>query len=201
MPDRAIFLNGPPRSGKDTLALHLKRTLPGVQVHKFARVLKLATHRLYGLLGGPMEDDAFFEACKDEPRPEFRGLSPRQAYIAVSERYMKPTHGEDVFGRMLVENLGRTGRALFVISDSGFAAEALPVVREIGARNCLLLRIHADRRGCDFHGDSRSHITLPEVRTVDLDNQVEGAEAAFLRSAERVVRLWLQRRPIRASTR
>ena len=35
-----VFLNGPPRCGKDTLAEHKVRTCPGFQQVKFAEILK-----------------------------------------------------------------------------------------------------------------------------------------------------------------
>jgi hypothetical protein len=116
---------------------------------------------------------AAFEAVKNEARPEFFGMSPRAAYITVSERMVKPVLGEDFFGRVLVQRIRQLRHTrVAVVTDSGFASEAEPVVREFGADRVLLLRLH--REGCTFAGDSRSYIELDGVRTVDvLNNSTE----------------------------
>lgn len=183
---KLLLINGAPRSGKDTageIAQHIGRGK--VHVAKFAKVLKERTHALYGLVsegrvgkgtpdyelerGSPWRHGTF-EAVKDQPRAEFFGITPRQAYIAVSEKLMKPLHGEAVFGRLLLEDLKRNaaGADLIVVTDSGFAAEAAPLVEHFGRENTILMRVH--RPGCTFAGDSRSHIELPGVRTVEVHN-------------------------------
>lgn len=163
---RIVFLNGPPRCGKDTAGNILQETA-GYRVAKFAEILKERTHALYG----KNLPHGFFEQRKDEPVGFFLGATPRAAYIAVSERLMKPLHGEDIFGRLLLEHirpmlaLRLTGVA---ITDSGFAAEAAPIVAWAGTAQCTLIRIH--REGCTFAGDSRGYIELPGVRTVEVVN-------------------------------
>jgi hypothetical protein len=169
---KIVFLNGPPRCGKDFAGQLLLLLDPGIRVDKFARKLKEATHALYGM--PELAHDAF-EDRKDTPLPEFLALTPRQAYIAVSERYMKPMHGVDVFGRMLLKDLRSAWTGTAVITDSGFAAEAKPLLEWAGPANCTLVRIH--REGCTFEGDSRSYIDLP-VRTIDIVNP--GTKPEFL---------------------
>ncbi len=85
---KIILVNGPPRSGKDTIGQLLCQRLPLV-LDKFARKLKEAAHALYGMPELPHDH---FEACKDTPLEQFFGKSPRQVYIAVSETYFKPLH-------------------------------------------------------------------------------------------------------------
>ena len=97
---RIIFLNGPPRSGKDYAGNFLKDEMPHAFVAKFAAILKERVHTIYGLeceLGLVRPHD-FFEDYKDEPLDEFEGLTPRAAYIGFSERYIKPMHGDKQFG-------------------------------------------------------------------------------------------------------
>ena len=194
MTPAVIFLNGPPRAGKDTLANHLCRVLPGFRNVKLSAVLKERTHALYGMPYAP--HDAF-EAVKGEPHPEFMGLTPRQAYINVSEMLFKPAHGADVFGRILAEYMEAAAEGAllpgFVVSDSGFAAEAAPIVERFGAVNCQLVRIHAEGRGCSFAGDSRSFIELPGVRTADLHNDAPDP-AGFLSRGAWLVRDFLEGR-------
>ncbi|MDB5415072.1 MAG: hypothetical protein JWR10_3407 [Rubritepida sp.] len=182
-----VFVNGPPRAGKDTLANAVANRL-GARPVKFAGVLKERTHAAYGLHYAP---HGHFEACKDQPRDEFLGITPRQAYIAFSEQMMKPLHGAGVFGRMLLDDmLFHKLAAGFIVSDSGFAAEAAPVVERFGAINCLLLRIW--RSGHDFSGDSRSYIELPSVETLEVSNN--DTEALFRRIGLDAVQDWMERR-------
>jgi hypothetical protein len=170
---KLLLINGAPRSGKDTAGEVARRVGRGkVHVAKFAKVLKERTHALYGLFGAdskPLPHDAF-ESVKDCEHDEFLGATPRQAYIAVSEKLMKPLHGDAVFGLMLLQELesNAADADLIVVTDSGFAAEAVPLVESFGAENTVLMRIH--RTGCDFNGDSRSLIALDGVRTVDVHN-------------------------------
>lgn len=163
-----IFLNGPPRCGKDTLAQHIAETIPGFKVVKFAKILKERTHALYGK--HRYVHDAF-EDTKDMPHADFLGLTPREAYIAVSENLMKPIHGKAVWGKMLLNEMKaepNTTKA-FIVSDSGFSHEAFPIIDHFGDRNCRLIRIRAEARGCSFEKDSRSYIQLP-ITSFDLNN-------------------------------
>ena len=155
-----IFLNGPPRAGKDTAGNFLHEEY-GFLHTKLSSELKDRCHAAHRL---SVPHD-FFEATKDVPRKEFEGLTPRQAYIAFSEKYAKPTFGVDIFGRWLLKNM--IGGPNFAISDSGFREEALPIIAHFGQENAILLHIH--RPGHDFSGDSRSYIELP-VPTREVHN-------------------------------
>jgi hypothetical protein len=176
-----LLINGPPRAGKDTVGQIVAKYARGrVYVAKMAKALKERTHALYDLrfrgpsapfdqLGEPYPHD-WFESSKDQPSPDFLGLTPRQAYIAVSERLLKPMHGPRVFGELLVQDLERNARDadLIVVTDSGFADEALPIIERFGADRVHLIRVR--RPGHTFEGDSRSFIELPGIRTLDLQN-------------------------------
>lgn len=181
---RIVFLNGPARSGKDSSGRALVRAIDGAQVVKMATALKSGTHALFGIRDVTSEA---FEAVKDEPRAEFFGKTPRQAYIYVSEECIKPAFGPEFFGRVLAQSIRRLRDCrLAVVTDSGFAGEAMPVVREFGADNALLIRLH--RPGYGFAGDSRSHIELPDVRTLDVHN--DGPEANLHRDVVEAVSQW-----------
>jgi len=194
-----ILLNGPPRCGKDTAGFVLERRIGGdgsvVWVEKMSRLLKERTHALYGIVDrtGAPKGHAEYETSKDSPRPEFLGLTPRQAYIAVSERYLKPMHGEDVLGKMLADDVAATlndpaypkPRAV-IVTDSGFRAESEPLAAM--AERCLLVHIH--REGCTFEGDSRDYWNWraphgPERSTLEIVNP--GTLEAYERVLESVV--------------
>lgn len=165
-PKFVVFLNGPPRSGKDTAAAHLAKR-EGWRACGFAHELKEMTHRLYGLAA------AFdhYEDMKDVALGQFGGVSPRRAYIAVSEHLMKPLHGADVFGHMWLRRWEREHApfaSFAAVPDSGFRPEAEAVLASVGRGNALLIRLH--REGCTYANDSRGYISPPDVRTVDIEN-------------------------------
>ena len=76
---------------------------------KFAEILKIAdAHALFGatdLYGTPLEA-TYFDAVKDEPNlGKILRLTPREAYIMVSEEWLKPLAGQSVFGDMLLREM------------------------------------------------------------------------------------------------
>lgn len=171
MSQRVLFINGPPRSGKDEagrIAAQLLHDWKGVEIVKFAKILKERTHALYGY--GHLAHD-FFEQSKDVPSDIFLGLTPRQAYINVSERLMKPVHGQAVWGKLLLGEMKNKFADYFIITDAGFYPEAVPILDHYGAENCRLIRMH--RSGCDFMGDSRGYIVLPRVSDFDINNECD----------------------------
>ena len=192
----AFFFNGPPRVGKDTAQQSLMGHLAALGYSPvpmwFARELKDMTHRLYGLDHLPFDA---FESLKDTPQPMFRGLTTRQAYIAVSERLMKPIHGEDVFGQMaatrvkMIEaaNRGKDGEEnAFVFADCGFSHELNPVINHIGADCCVLIRlIWSGKDVRDFSKDSRSYVYRNDVSNIEIVN-VQGSPEVMMVSLEKL---------------
>jgi hypothetical protein len=165
---RIIFIQGPPGSGKDAFGKLLSELIPDSKIVKFAGVLKNRTHALYGLFDkyGFLPHHAF-DATKDQPSDDFLGLTPRQAYIAVSETYFKPQHGQDVFGRFLAAELKDDG-TVYLITDSGFVREAEPIQEKFGHENCVVLQMH--RKGHDFSNDSRGYWSAGYANTFRVHN-------------------------------
>ena len=174
MKTQVLFLNGPPSSGKDFVGnLIAKRYTGHNHVDKFARVLKESTHALYGIfVKGKPAPWYWFEDRKDEPCGELFGLTPRQAYIGVSEDYMKKHHGSRIFGELLLRDLRIHAVAAqrIIITDSGFRGEAEVMVEHYGPQNCKM--IHIRRSECSFDGDSRDWVDLRDlgVSTLVLHN-------------------------------
>ena len=191
---RLILINGPAGAGKDTGGNALLAAFPGAVVIKFAETVKRVAHDLYAL--PPHTPIDAFEDCKDRRSSIFMGRTPREVYIEVSERMVKPRLGERWFGDMFERRAVRAwhaGAPMVIATDSGFVAEAEPVLAGIGRNHALLIRVHADARGKSFAGDSRSHIELPGVYTVDLRNDVPDNPASFCGEVVRTVREWLRR--------
>ena len=191
-----VFINGPPRAGKDTAANALAAQIGGAHVMRFAESVKRGTNALFGL--PPDTPTDAFEHCKEAPTPVFLGMTPRQAYIMFSQKMVKPATTADFFGRVFTQRLRdlafRHPHGMVVVPDSGFVAEMEPVVYATGRDAAMLIRVHADARGCSFASDSRSFVTANGVHTVDLTN--DGADKApFTARVVAEVRRWLRDRP------
>lgn len=151
---RLLLLNGPPGVGKDTLALELSKR-PGYRVFHVATELRRMASRLYNAW------PAWFEFDKESPQDRLEGRTKREVLIALSERYVKPVHGEEYLGSILNRELRGLpeGEVLVaVIADSGFVAEARPLLRGWTGE---LVRLH--RRGFDFSRDSRAYWSVADL--------------------------------------
>jgi hypothetical protein len=166
-----LLVNGPPRSGKDTFADMISdiasKDGPGGRQFKFADPVKKGAHASLGIMSPPEH----YDLVKDRPHDDFFGLTPRQAYINHSEKYMKPIYGQDVFGKLAARQLShlakrRNGFALAVFSDCGFKAEVECVSKLFRS---ALVRLYRD--GCDFTNDSRSYLEDVSVPNIwDISN-------------------------------
>ena len=111
-----------------------------------------------------------FESTKSDIIP-WLGVSYRQWQIDFSEKFMRPTYGTDIFGRMLYDRIkpyaDKEYEKVF-ISDSGFAAELKVLHEYFSPDDILLARIH--RPGFDFTGDSRSYLRDVTKHEVDVYN-------------------------------
>jgi hypothetical protein len=163
---KILLLNAPPGAGKDHAGEFIAASFEGAKVDKFARTLKEATHALYGWSWKPHD---YYELVKEIPTDDFYGLTPRQAYINVSEVYFKKIHGVDIFGKILSKNIKKYNWDLLVITDAGFLEEALVLIEEYGEENIILVRVH--REGHTFKKDSRDYIDFgSSICTTDIVN-------------------------------
>ena len=193
-----ILVNGPPQSGKDTLGrlvvAELERRGRPARVEKFAEPIKRGAHSAYGL--PPTLDTEHFNDCKDVPEPRFHGRTPREVYIAFSEAFMKPLHGDGIFGELLAQRLLRGGArapvgpgACVVVTDSGFDAEAERLAEELGLSAESVTVARVSRPATSFEGDSRDyvapHLADCDYQEFEVDNSgsIEDLEA----TAERIV--------------
>ncbi len=182
MHKKIILFNGPAGSGKDTAA-NLFKELYGDNTfaYKMALPLKEACHKLLGLEGSledlePLKAEKIKFIVRKEfdyyPSPtsvvnDCGEMTLRQFYIHVSENFMKPMFGQYIFGDLAVENIKNSTKPIVTVSDSGFAPEALPILKAFPKEDVFLVRIF--REGKTFSGDSRGYIELP-VCTFDLKN-------------------------------
>lgn len=179
---RAVLLNGPPGSGKDTLAGRLvgSSNLP-MKIVKFAAPIKRIVAATY--FGGDYEAFQRFDTfeMKNIPHDRFFGKSCRQVQISTSEDWLKILHGQNVFGDILANDIQESPGAyecFHIVSDSGFRAEAEVLINRFNPENVLLVRIH--REGFTYAGDSRNYIYLDDlgVRSLDIKNEENKAADA-----------------------
>jgi len=176
---KVIFFNGPPGCGKDTISnmyakdfYHIKMAAP-LKVGCYNLFFGINDHKL-----SPMEIVDSLENFKEDKVLPENDLTWRQFLIETSENHMKPLFGDDIFGRIVrdsmkhIEDFTDFNKKGFVVSDSGFVEEALPVIYEMDPENCVLIRLHRD--GCDFSKDSRSYIELEEYNVAQYDVQNNG---------------------------
>lgn len=148
-----VILNGPPYSGKSTIARELSWYLNSKRVSNasdsFAAPMK---HFIATALG-----QQYHAMAKDSPRAELAGYSVREFLIDLSESYIKPRYGEGVYGRWLYHRVGRImpGPSFVICDDSGFEDEMSAL-----GRNVILVRV--ERPNHDFSSDSRNYLIGPK---------------------------------------
>ena len=189
---KIVLFNGPPSSGKDTLASQLVNRIPKSLLVKFAAPLKKLAMHMYCDSDSQKFHQFDLPDEKNKPSPVFLGKSCRQVQIDISEVYMKPMHGEDVFGKFLVKSIDKETENYdnFFVSDSGFRPEAEVLINEYGPQNVLLIRLIRD--GKTYEGDSRNYIYLDDldVESHDIEN-VEGDVNTTLSKVETIINKFL----------
>lgn len=151
---KIILFNGPPRSGKDTASNFALEFLgiAGVQ-YRFAAPLKKAVHGLFNL----SPNIELFDAVKEQSLDVFFGMTPREAYIWMSEEVAKPKFGKDFFTRVAINAIKNYKDQFIIISDCGFKEEVIGLIAAFGAENIAI--VHMERDGTSFEKDSRSYIS------------------------------------------
>lgn len=162
---KVLLLNGPPRSGKDTIGRTLWDLIPRLVNLKFAEPIVQFMFQAYSIRMEQTE--------KDQPHPALNGRTPREVAIAYSERFCKPLYGQDYFGKLAarsIDQMEKIAMQVCCFTDSGFVHEARPVALHVGGHNVLQIRV--TRPGRTFQGDSRSYWELrdPTISSIEFDN-------------------------------
>ena len=147
-----ILLNGPPGSGKDTVAKILTGSSFGLLHEKFAAPLIMAK----GLERGFTSLSGYDEEKLKEP-------SLRLEMIDLSENRVKPVFGRGTFGLLCagaVLSAAWHSAGDVVVSDTGFAAEADAFLKylEIMAPDVKVHLWNIRRPGSTFDDDSRCYV-------------------------------------------
>lgn len=147
---RTIILNGPPRSGKDTIAKMIANTYK-YEHCEFKKALFIETVKQFDVTMDWFMDG--YDDNKEEPAVELQGYSKRNALIYTSENIIKKKYGNDYFGLKAAEQIQDKTKVVF--SDGGFDSEIYPVL----ALDPELFLIKIYRDGYTYDNDSRNYIT------------------------------------------
>lgn len=176
---KTIILNGPPGSGKDTLAnLLVEQCNATKQEFKAALYRKTAEYFDYSLT--EFIKEATDREQKENPLSKFsttqrktkKVFTPRQALIHVSENIYKPKQGKDYFGVLAAKSLTE---GLNVFSDGGGWVEELEPITNVSDIT-FIFKLY--REGFTFDGDSRNYYSqIPShlkdktiIATIKLEN-------------------------------
>lgn len=168
---KVIFINGPPQCGKDTAKRFILSEFAGkVRAYDMFRPIAWAFQGMFDVDKATWTRN--YEQWKTDGRGEFLGYNLRPLMISFSEEWVKPTFGQEAFGKLAVRALtGLTSCEMTIVSSVGFFDEVQPIIKRFGPDNCLLIQL--SREGCTFDGDSRSYIELDNVTTVQLNNRYD----------------------------
>lgn len=153
-----ILISGPARAGKSRFGRYLSGWLKADHF-ALSDKLKQMTHLHYGIGHCRVME---FEDCKDEPRREFHGKTPRQAYIDFSEGILKPCLGSGWLGTFASERVaGNLSKGVVsVISGVGFVDEVQPLIQCVGAERCLHICVLPGSNLPNDISDSRERLDL-----------------------------------------
>lgn len=169
-----IGFNGPPGSGKDTLAKMVGDIIESnsdvaIKYESLSYPLRSIAYAMTGWTGEL--DGPDYDAFKNEVFIAFGNRTGRQLMIDVSEKFLKTEYGITIMALMLIErNLNFSG--VLLVRDSGFQIEVDPLVDWVGAANLAI--VQCKRPGHSFGGDSREWVFPPLGRKFFIANNNAG---------------------------
>lgn len=164
-----IGFNGPPRSGKDTIATALmdlldREGVTSISIHRQALAAPLRD-ACAALLGWSLTDKQYSE-IKDVVIPEL-GVTFRQFMIDMSETFLKPKYSKAALSKLLhARNAIWWDKipSILIVTDIGFTEEAA----FFSEHSTYFLNIRLDRPGTDFTIDSRGYVSAQLYGGMDL---------------------------------
>ncbi len=150
---QVIILNGPPGSGKDTIANLLAQQ--GFTHRRFKEPLYRLTAMLFDMHPDTLKELATNRDTKDTENiriqhPKTKVLmTPREALMYTSEECLKPYMGKDFFGKLASSEINSDT----VFSDGGFEEEVDVLLEN---HEVWIFRLH--REGYTFERDSRDYL-------------------------------------------
>lgn len=161
-----ILLNGPPRSGKDTIADFICEKY-GFTHYTFKEPLIQMVVKLFDIPRN-LWDERYIthkDVKMDFLRIYERKFTPREALIYVAEEMIKPSLGDGIFAKVITNRMKLHPDKNYVISDLGFSHELDEVLKEFSPDSVYVFRIYRD--GFSFNNDSRNYICTGNGKNVE----------------------------------
>lgn len=165
-----VYLNGPPKSGKDTIANLLAERYENVVHVKFAQVLRDAVCGIFDGMSPELYDmmkdsPGGVKCCTEYDSGALDEMTLREFVIRLSEKVLKPNFGKGYLGVALAETINAklavsefNDNTVYIVSDLGFPDELTAFrFRMAFTTDSLLIYLH--RKGCNFDNDSRNYVT------------------------------------------
>lgn len=169
---KIVVLNGPRGSGKDTAAQLISEQFGNIKIKKMTDPMDRACAKMFGMRYEYWMTIRNDPNLKTKPHPKLYGASPVQILIDMSEKFMKQTFGDDIFGRMMsdvidldaspIENQNR-----FVISDGRFEAELLPLMENYGEESIMVVQLVRDH--CEWPLDIKNNGDSEDVGYLNME--------------------------------
>lgn len=186
---KAFLINGPPRSGKDTIADFVVGNDGSFAKAKLAAPIKRSLEAFFELTPDELHYfDNNINGSKNVKHDRFLGDSWREAQIKFSEKFVKKIYGKDAFAKILIESIKSfiktNPQKNFIVADCGFKEEAEYLIEAFGRENVYLIKI--ERYGHDFSEDSRGYLDGEKlgIKEFTLKN---GDKATFLKSGFKLI--------------
>lgn len=173
-----ICVNGPPRSGKDTVGDFIRREAQfknkKILVMKFAQPIIDNVKRVLGI--SDYTFDVLMQGDKDRPMKELGyDISIRQLMINFSEDFIKPSLGKNWFAKNLAARIKKLDPKVIsgvVVTDSGFQDEHDDFKEDLKDDfNVFLMQLRRD--GCNFNNDSREYVYGPDMIAIENNGTIK----------------------------
>lgn len=171
------ILNGPPGVGKDTIAHYVTEHDKSFAQLEFKAGLYKATAERYNVALSWFKRVAVDRILKETPLSLLGNVSPREAMIDTSERYIKPKYGNAYFGRALILDSEKYPVENFVVSDGGFVEEALALVDAGHEVHIIQLR----HPKFNYDNDSRDYVIVPGAYLHTIEIEFGDPEVGYLK--------------------
>ena len=186
----AICLNGPPGSGKDTIAKIIAEEIDDYnnnirsssemirwRIDKFAAPINTIAASILGINEHSGEFRRLREKDKEQKLTTFGvDITMRQLLINISEDLIKPSFGKTWFGEQAARRVNNSisckSNEVFLVSDSGFQHE-YDAFKEAVHSSVKVQLVNVVRDNCDFTNDSREWVDDGDKITIENNSTIE----------------------------
>ena len=169
---KIVVLNGPRGSGKDTAAQLISEQFENIKIKKMTDPMDRACAKMFGMRYEYWMTIRNDPDLKTKPHPKLHGASPVKILIDMSEKFMKQTFGDDIFGRLMCDEIDtwtspKKDHNRFVISDGRFTDEILPLMEKYGEKSIMIVQLVRDE--CEWPLDIKNNGDSEDVGYLNME--------------------------------